>query len=66
MFDYTDYIATRIHNTMAQDDSSIVHDTGPVQLDLHDEGYFLSSKKTIEIVDCNLRRVRVTIEMVEE
>jgi len=66
MFDYCDFVAHKIRNLFAEGTNEIVHDVSRVKLDLHNEGYYLSSKKTIDIIDCNQRRMRVTIEMLEE
>ena len=61
MLAYCDYIANVIRTTIVADD--IIESIGPVKMDLHPtEGWFVSTQKTISIVDKNGRRYKVTIE----
>ena len=67
MFEYCDFIADKIRNLFVEETNEIVAAVGKVQMDLHpQEGYYVSSKKTIIITDCNLNKMRVTIEMIKE
>lgn len=63
---YCDYIAHRIHHALLDshaDTEKLIDRVGSVQLDLHPElGYFLTTKKTIELTDRNGKRYRVTVE----
>lgn len=63
---YCDYIAACISKTLiseAKQFGGIVKSASHPQLDLHsDEGYFLSTKKTIEVEDLNGKRYIVTVE----
>ena len=58
---YCDYIANIIRTVIVPD--SIIESVGPVKMDLHPtEGWFVSTQKTMSIVDTNGKRYRVTIE----
>lgn len=64
---YCDYIADKIKKSLnkATDlfDSEKQLNAGPVQMDLHPtEGYFLSTKKTVEVTDWNGKKYKVTVE----
>jgi hypothetical protein len=68
MLAYCDYIADTIRKGLVRDqwenpDRIQLDDIGPVKMDLHPtEGWFVSTKKTISMVDKNGKRYRVTIE----
>lgn len=64
---YCDYIAQRIKEALSGvDRERIIADVGRVQWDLHPtEGWFVSTKKTIEITDIGGKRYRVTVEEVD-
>lgn len=60
---YCDKIAATIFDALkAPDPDGIIVHVGPVQWDLHPEGYLLSPKKTLEVTDLNGNRYLVTIE----
>jgi hypothetical protein len=63
---YCDYIADVALRAFRsdKDPAKIIDQVGPVRSDLHPEGYLLSLKKTIQVVDRNGRAYRVTIEEV--
>lgn len=66
MLQYCDYIAAQAQRAIKADPEGMLAQTGPVKLDLHpEEGYFLSTNKTIEVTDCNGKRYRVTVEAVD-
>jgi len=67
--DFCDYIAHKIHGTLKKsiDESMFVTKVDKPKLDLHPtKGWFISSKKTIDVVDRNGRRYKVTVEAVED
>ena len=64
---YCDYIAHTIVKPALDKEASnayrVVEYAGPVKMDLHKkEGYMLSTQKTIDCVDVNVRKYRITIE----
>ena len=60
-----DYIADQIMFLLrAPDFLGLIHSVGHVQFDLTPEGEFLSTKKTIEVVDSNNKRYRIIVEEV--
>jgi hypothetical protein len=64
---YCDYIAHTIVkpalNAEASTQTGVVVFAGPVKMDLDKkEGYMLSTQKTIDCVDVNGRKYRITIE----
>ena len=62
---YCDYIADRIIRLLrAQHPSGLIQSVGHMQFDLTPEGEFLSTKKTIEVVDSNNKRYRIIVEEV--
>jgi hypothetical protein len=61
---YCDYIADCIVDVMKEEDQLIDY-VGPVEMDLHPtEGYMLSTKKSMSIVDSNGKRYKITVEEV--
>ena len=64
MLVYCDYIAHVISTSFRDDKhAGYIESVGPVKMDLHPtEGWFVSTKKTISMVDKNGKRYRVTIE----
>jgi hypothetical protein len=68
MLAYCDYIANVIRTSLREDTSnplSLVDTVTPVIMDLHpDEGYMLSTKKTVEVFDKNGKKYLVTVEEV--
>jgi hypothetical protein len=70
MLVYCDYIADTIRRGLVADQwmnpARIKLDNiGPVQMDLHPtEGYFVSTKKTLEIIDTSGKKYKVTVEEV--
>lgn len=68
MLAYCDYIADRIKRALALDirensTYTYVSEVGPVKFDLHpEEGYFVSTKKTLEVIDINGKKYKVTVE----
>ena len=69
MLAYCDYIASRIQSRIKGDillDDPYVSKVEHVKMDLHPtEGYLLSTKKTIEIIDKNGKKYRVTVEEID-
>jgi hypothetical protein len=64
MLQYCDKIA-HIAGTALREDETFM--AGPTKSDLHPvEGYLVSTKKTIEVLDCNGQRYRVTVEALED
>ena len=60
---YCDYIADRIMRLLkTHDPQGLIHSVGHVQFDLTPEGAFLSTKKTLEVVDVNNKRYKITVE----
>lgn len=64
MLAYCDWIADQIKQHFTNDKAeNLITQVGPVKMDLHPtEGYFVSTKKTIEVMDINNKRYKVTIE----
>ena len=68
MLAYCDYIADRIKRALELDvrENSIytyVNKVGPIKFDTcHKDGYFLSTKKTLEVIDINGKLYKVTVE----
>ena len=60
---YCDYIADRIMRLLeSHDQRGLIHNIGHVQFDLTPDGAFLSTKKTLEVVDVNNKRYKITVE----
>lgn len=67
MLAYCDYIAKVISDAMKDDSRKMfshIDNVGKTHWDLSDEGQFLSTKKTISVVDRNGKIYRVTVEEV--
>ena len=64
MVAYCDYIAhlVQLGLRLENDTESLLKGTESTKLDLSEEGYFLSTKKTIPVVDKNGKRYKITIE----
>ena len=66
MMAYCDYIADRVSRYLTrdmEDNDTLVMRVGRPQMDLHPtEGYFQSTKKTIEVQDTNGKIYLVTVE----
>ena len=69
MLAYCDKIAHVIRNSLLQshkfgfDKENHIGLVGPIEMDLHNEkGYFVSTKKTIEVTDMNGKMYKITIE----
>lgn len=66
MLAYCDYIANRIQSRIRGDimlDDPYMSEVGEVKLDLHPtEGYFMSTKKTIEVRDKSGKKYLITVE----
>jgi len=63
MIAYCDYIAHLIHSYIKPHDiQGLLGDVRHPRYDLDSEGAFASTKKTIEVIDINHKRYRVTIE----
>ena len=59
---YCDYIAHTVLKPALTEDSFIT-EVGKVKMDLHkEEGYMLSTAKTIEVADRNGKAYRITVE----
>lgn len=61
---YCDKIADVVRKSLLKyDPDNIVDFVGPVEMDLHPtEGYFQSTKKTVEVLDMNQKKYKITIE----
>jgi hypothetical protein len=70
MLAYCDYIAKVISEAMRKDSvrnsMTYIDNVGKTQWDLGANGEFLSTKKTMSVVDKNGKFYRVTIEEVKE
>lgn len=68
MLAYCDYIADRIRQRIKGDillGDDYMSTVGSVQWDLHpEEGYFVSTKKTLMVTDKNGKEYRITVEEV--
>lgn len=66
MLAYCDKIADVIRKSLLKyDPDNIIGLVGPIKMDLHPvEGYFLSTKKTLEVSDMDGKWYRVTVEEV--
>jgi len=66
MLAYCDYIANKIQESLREDsykEQSLINYVDKINWDLHpEEGYMLSTTKTINIQDVNEKRYRITIE----
>jgi hypothetical protein len=64
MLAYCDKIADIIRKSLlSYDPDNIVGLVGAVKMDLHPlEGYFLSTRKTIEVMDMNGKKYLITVE----
>ena len=66
MLAYCDYIAKVINDSLKKDAAtefrSLIGDVGKTQWDCGPNGEFLSTKKTISVVDKNGKCYRVTVE----
>ena len=64
MLAYCDKIADVVRKSLLKyDPDGIIGLVGRVQMDLHPtEGWFQSTKKTIEVCDMNGKRYKVTVE----
>lgn len=69
MLAYCDYIAKVISEAMKKDSTRNVHtyidNVGKTHWDLDEKGRFLSTKKTMSVIDKNGKAYRVTIEEVK-
>lgn len=69
MLAYCDYIASQIFVNLNLDainnPLSKMSKVDGVKMDLHpEEGYFVSTKKTLEVIDINGKKYKVTVEEV--
>lgn len=68
MLAYCDYIAKKIQTSLRDDsycEGSLIHYVDSVEWDLHpDEGYMLSTTKSIGVQDVGGKRYRITVEEV--
>ena len=66
MLDYCDYIANTISKSIVSDstnDSTYILDSTNPKMDLNGEGHYLSSKRTIKVLDTYGQTYKVTIEV---
>ena len=63
---YCDKIADTVRKSLLKHDpQGIIGLIGPIEMDLHPtQGYFQSTKKTIEMTDMNSKKYKITIEEV--
>ena len=60
---YCDYIASRIKILLStQDPQGLIHSVGHMQWDLNEDKSFKSTKKTVEVIDMNNKKYRITVE----
>ena len=69
MLAFCDYIAHTIKQHLRGVDNpfvdEVVASVGSIKLDLHEQhGYFLSTKKTLDVTDINGKVYRITVEEV--
>jgi hypothetical protein len=68
MLAYCDYIAEVVRKGLVENTAaptSLVKDVGSIEMDLHPtEGYFVSTKKTLKVIDINGKKYKVTVEEV--
>ena len=64
MLAYCDKIADTVRKSLLKHDpQGIIGLIGPIEMDLHPtQGYFQSTKKTIEMTDMNSKKYKITIE----
>jgi hypothetical protein len=66
MLAYCDYISALINEKLVNDLDSVqtvLKEVGSTKWDLHpEEGYFLSTKKTIDVMDKGGKKYRITVE----
>lgn len=66
MLAYCDYIAKVINESLKKDSSAVgasyVDSVGKINWDLGEKGEFLSTKKTMSVIDRNGKSYRVTVE----
>lgn len=62
MLAYCDYIATQLRKGLLEDGNGLLSAVFPVRWDLDDRGAFVSTKKTVDVVDMNGRQYRITVE----
>ena len=66
MLAYCDYIADVVRKGLVENTAapkSLVKDVGSIKMDLHpEEGYFVSTMKTIEVIDINNKIYKITVE----
>lgn len=69
MLAYCDYIAAIINERLKNDVFSrqtVIGAVGKTQMDLHpEEGWMISTKKTMDVIDINGKKYKVTIEEAE-
>jgi len=67
MLAYCDYIADEINVLFwSQQSEAIIAKVGNVEYDLHPEqGWMMSTKKTLELTDKNGKMYRVTVEEID-
>lgn len=64
---YCDYIAHLITDnlkTADDQDMAMLTEIGKMKYDLSEEGWFVSSKKTIEVTDINGQKYKISVEAV--
>ena len=66
MLAYCDKIADTVRKSLLKHDpQGIIGLIGPIEMDLHPtQGYFQSTKKTIEMTDMNSKKYKITVEEV--
>ena len=65
MIAYCDYMAKVIHDSLKKDAheyGTYVDSVGKVNWDLGEKGEFLSTKKTMSVIDRNGKSYRITVE----
>lgn len=70
MLAYCDYIADKVKKLLDReigDNDTMIKETGPIQMDLHPkEGWFVSTKKTLNVTDRFGKKYIITVEEAQE
>lgn len=62
MLAYCDYIATQLRKGLLEDGNGLLSAVFPVRWDLDAQGAFVSTKKSVDVVDLNGKQYRITVE----
>jgi hypothetical protein len=59
---YCDYIAHTVREALIAERNPIINLVGKVQMDLNEHGHFMSTTKTLKVVDKNGTTYKITVE----